>query len=119
MKKIIAIILTMFLSFNFSSCKVYKLPWDQFCATVENPREVELDYEERKYIIDIFNSGRWQLDNSKCASDFKFYPQAQEVGYHSECGIFNDYTRKRHLKVSEEQRQKINDILGLNDTKDK
>jgi hypothetical protein len=118
-KKLVVLFLTIIFLFSLSSCKVYKLPWDQFCATVENPREVELDYEDRKYIIDIFNSGRWRLDNSKFASDFMFYPQAQEVGYHSECGIFNDYTRKRYLKVSEEQRQKINDILGLNYTKDK
>lgn len=114
MKKLVTLVLSIIFSFCFSGCvRVYKLPWDQFCATVENPRDVELSYEERKYIIDIFNDGRWIFDNSKCASDFKFYPQAQEVGYHSECGIFNDYTRNMHLKVSEEQRVEINRILGV------
>ena len=95
--------------------KTYERPWDQFCFELEGElnvnKEVALSSEDIDFILDILNSGTWINDLSNCACDYVFYTAKQEVRYHSECGTFNDYTNKRSMTVTEEQRQKINSIL--------
>lgn len=111
MKKFIAAFLTSIFCFSIFSCaeSTYKLPWDQFCS--KGLERIELQFEDKKYILNLLNQSKWENDVSKCDCDFDFYTQRQKVGYHSECGIFNDYTRKKHTKVTEEQRLKINKVL--------
>ena len=113
MRKVILFILSVLFIFAVSACsnRVYELPWDTFCSKEFDI--IELELEEKKYIINLLNEGDWQYDVTKCACDYSFHPQKQSVGYHSECGIFNDYTRKKHIKVTEEQRLKINEFLGV------
>lgn len=95
--------------------KTYERPWDQFCFELEGElnvnKKVALSSEDIDFILDILNSGTWINDLSNCACDYVFFTSKQEVRYHSECGTFNDYTNKRSMTVTEEQRQKINSIL--------
>ena len=119
MRRIIALILISISCLSMAACaaKTYRLPWDQFCS--KGMDIIELEAKDKKYIIDLLNAIEWQNDVSKCDCDFAFHTQKQNVGYHSECGIFNDYTRGKHSRVTEAQRIKINTILGVNDTKEK
>ena len=117
MKKLISGLLTIMLLFSLFGCreKTYKLPWDQFCST--GTSTIELNGEKREYIIDLLNALEWQDGASNCLSDFTFYPQAQRVEYHSTCGTFNDVTRGKTAKATEEQRLKLNEILRLDTSK--
>ena len=112
MKKLFIAILTI-LSFIFGvGCaqKTYELPWDQFCS--KGMEVIELELEDKKYIIKLLNESKWENDLAKCDCDFAFHPQRQRVEYHSECGTFNDVTSGKSTKVTEEQRLKINGFLG-------
>ncbi len=115
MKKLITLYLTLtILLMTLVSCsgKTYELPHDDFCFTVNPSTTVELNAEDRAYIIGILNEASWTNDLTDCGSDFVFYTQKQEVRYHSECGTFNDITNQRAMSVSDEQRVAINNILG-------
>lgn len=106
-------ILVLFLA---SGCgKTYELPWDQFCLRIEDNREILLSAEDKGYIIDALNKGNWSGSTTDCECDFVFYTAKQEVRYHSECGTFNDCTNRRAFELSEEQRQRINEMLNVRD----
>ncbi len=88
-----------------------ELPYDDFCFTIDPSAAVEINAEDRDYIINLLNEAQWTNGLTNCGSDFVFYTQKQEVRYHSECGTFNDITNQRAMTVSEEQRIKINGIV--------
>ena len=113
-KSLLFAILAFLILVLASGCgKTYELPWDQFCIKIDGSKEIVLSTEDKSFIIDLLNKGNWVSDLTECDSDFVFYTQKQEVRYHSECGTFNDYTNKRSFTVSEEQRQRINEILNV------
>ncbi len=95
--------------------KTYELPWDQFCIRIEDNKEIVLGAEDKNVIIDLLNKGNWVNDMAECDSDFIFYTKEQEIRYHSACGTFNDYTNKNSFTASEEQRQRINEMLNVRD----
>jgi hypothetical protein len=99
-----------------SSCEiqVYKLPHDSFCYS-DTDTVVELEIEEKEYIINLLNEGKWHPDVAKCTTDYNFYTQKQSLGYNAEEGIFNDFTLSRSLKLSEEDRIAVNLYLGYKD----
>jgi len=116
MKKLLAILLCLCSLFVFASCgnKEYELPWDHFCYTAEeNSSVVELEGKDKNYIIDLLNDAKWTNDLAKCPADYKFYTKKQEVGYNAESGVFNDYTGKKSTTLSEVNRVRVNDILGV------
>ena len=76
--------------------------------------EIELSQEEQEYIIDLLNDGKWYSGIAKCDSDVNFYPNGFELGYCAESGVFNDFTLKRSLSISDDARDIINEYLGLN-----
>lgn len=92
----------------------YEAPDDEFCYSADGTQTYELSADDRQYVINLLNNASWIDDFSNCASDFIFYTQHQEIQYHSDCGTFNDYTNKRCTTVSEEQRNTINSMLGIN-----
>ena len=116
-RAIITVLALVILLLTVAGCgKTYEKPWDQFCfqlreGELDVNKEIALSSEDTEYILSIMNSGKWINDLSNCGCDFVFYTSKQEVRYHSECGTFNDYTNKRSMTVTEEQRQKINSIL--------
>ena len=117
---VITIIAFLMLALASGCGKTYELPLDQFCIKIEGNKEIVLSAEDKNFIIDILNKGSWVSDMTECDSDYVFFTQKQEVRYHSACGSFNDYTNKRSFTVSEEQRQRINEMLNVgNDIMDK
>ena len=116
MKKFVASITVILLLLCLGSCakKVYQLPWDHFCYSADGTDIIELDADEKSYIIDLLNEGDWYGEIAKCTTDYKFSAQAQSLGYNCQEGIFNDFTLNRSLKVSEEDRLIINEFLGYN-----
>ena len=116
MKKLIALVLALVCVLGLVGCtsKTYELPHDKFCYSANSTQTYELSADDRQYIIDLLNSASWVNDLTNCGSDFVFYTQKQEVRYHSECGTFNDYMSKNSTTVSEEQRETINAMLGIN-----
>lgn len=111
MKRILALILSIMLLFSLSGCiKIYKQAWDGFCYTAEDA-PVELDSEAKSYILDLLNEGKWTSGVIKCPSDFYLSLQVQRVGYVSSEGYFVDYTLQRSLKLTDEQREKVNGYL--------
>ncbi len=115
MKKCIVLVLTVIVVLGFAGCggNTYELPHDQFCYSVDLSAVIELETEDKSYIVDLLNEASWVNDLSNCDSDFVFYTQNQEVSYHSECGTFNDITNKKSMTVSEEERVAINTALGV------
>lgn len=115
MKKILALILSAVLLLSLSGCvKIYKQAWDGFCYTAEDDQTVELDVVATNYILNIMNSGKWQSGNVKCPSDYYFSLQLGRVGYVSDEGYFNDFTLQRSMKLTDEERDKVNEYLFAN-----
>ncbi len=116
MKKIFILNLILLVILGLTGCalKIYKLPQDGFCYTAYEGVEIELDSEAQEYIIDLLNNGRWYFDLIKCPADVNFYTKGMTLGYCAESGAFNDFTLRRSLVVTEEQRVIINEYLGLN-----
>ena len=115
MKKLIVLILLSSLMLSLCSCgiKLYKLPWDDFCYSATDGSVIELELKEKQFIIDLLNEGKWQWDIAKCPADVNFYTQSQTIGYNMECGVFNDFTLKRSLHLSEDDRITVNSYLSL------
>ncbi len=114
MKKLLALILSAVLLFCLSGCvKIYKQAWDGFCYTADD-QPVELNSEAVNYILELMNNGKWSSGNVKCPSDYYFSLQMQRVGYVSDEGYFNDFTLERSMKLTDEEREKINEYLFAN-----
>ena len=120
MKKIFTLLLICLLCLSVVGCseKLYQAAWDGFCYTAEH-QSVEMESEDKKYIINLLNKAVWETNIENCECDFYFSLQRQRVEYHSECGTFNDITNGKSTKVTEDHRLKINTILNLNASKEK
>jgi hypothetical protein len=118
MKRIFISILILLVILGLTGCalKIYKLPKDKegFCYTTYEREEIELSKEAKEYIIDLLNDGKWYSGIAKCDSDVNFYPNGFKLGYCAESGVFNDFTLKRSLSISDDARDIINEYLGLN-----
>ena len=112
LRKLVALSLIFVLSLTLFGCseKTYQLAWDGFCYTASDS-PMDLESNEKKYIIGLLNEGAWETELSNCDCDYYFVTQKQRIQYHSECGMFNDITNGKVLKITEEQRLKINSFL--------
>lgn len=113
MKRLIATVLTLVLILGFGSCakREYELPWDNFCYSSNDGSVIELSAEEKSYIIDLLNNGKWYGEIAKCTSNVKFATKRQSIGYCLSEGIFNDFTQNKSLRLSENDRKIINGYL--------
>ncbi len=113
MKKIVLLVLVFALVSGLSSCakQEYELPWDHFCYSANDGSIIELSPKEKSYIIDLLNNGKWYGEIAKCTSDVKFATQRQSIGYCISEGIFNDFTAKKSLRLSDNDRDIINGYL--------
>ena len=110
-KRFWVVLLLAALTTAFAGCRRYQAPWDSFCFSSEDHREIALDGAERDYVIRVLNSGKWSGDSPEGRYDFVFYTAKQEVRYDSRSGIFYDVTGKRSLTVSDEERAVIGRML--------
>ncbi len=63
-------------------------------------------------ILNILNSvTEWVESTSDCLNDCIITINGKEIAYHSDCGTFNDGGYGKSFTVSEEEREKINEIL--------
>ena len=115
MKRIFISILILLVILGLTGCalKIYKLPKEGFCYTTYEREEIELSKEAQEYIIDLLNDGKWYSGIAKCDSDVNFYPNGFKLGYCAESGVFNDFTLKRSLSISDDASDIINEYLGL------
>ena len=113
MKKLLSIILSLIFVFTFCACsqRVYELPWDHFCYSASDGHPIVLEPSEKNYIIKLFNEGDWYGEIAKCTTDVRFAAKSQSLGYCIEDGVFNDFTLRRSLKLSEQDRVTINGYL--------
>ena len=86
---------------------------DISCVVPSLNKEVSLSESDKEYIASVLNSNTWSDGFTDCIFDYIFKTQKEEIRYSSSCGTFNDYTNKRYLILGEDQRQKINDILNV------
>ena len=116
MKKIIVIIITLVYFFSVTGCgKKYEGPLSCISYIGNEGTVVLIDMTEdvHKEILAILNSGHWYNDVSKCESDYSFETKNEKIYYHADCGTFNDVTNKRYMTLSEEKKEKINQLLGV------
>lgn len=113
MKKICILTLTLLLILGLTGCvlKIYKLPQEGFCYYAHGGDEIELSQEAKEYIINLLNNGDWYPGIAKFDSDVNFYPNGFKLGYCVESGVFNDFTLKRSLTLSEIERLLLNGYL--------
>ena len=112
MKKIISLIMSFALIFTLIGCREreYELAWDGFCY-LSSGEAVELEPDEKGYIIDLLNEAAWDMPPSNCICDFFFATQRQHINYHSECGVMYDVTNARSTVLSVTERERINGML--------
>ena len=115
MKRIITAVLIIICILSLIGCgeREYELPWDHFCYSAENGGAIELEPNEKKFIINLLNKGNWYGELAKCTADVKFTTKKQSLGYSVDEGIFNDFTCAKSLRISENERLIINGYLDL------
>ena len=74
---------------------------------------IDMTEEVHKEILEVLNSGHWYNDVSKCEPDYSFETKNETIYYHADCGTFNDATNKRYMTLSETEKAKINQLLGV------
>ena len=105
----------MFLEFSFKQYKGENI-WKWRISYIGNEGTVvliDMTEEVHKEILAVLNSGHWYNDVSKCESDYSFETKNEKIYYHADCGTFNDVTYKRYMTLSEEEKEKINQLLGV------
>ena len=112
MKKLISFIIFLALIFSLAGCREreYELAWDGFCY-LRSGEAVELEPDEKGYIIDLLNEAEWDKPVSNCLADFFFATQRQHIDYHSECGVMCDTTNGRSTLLSDRERERVNSML--------
>ncbi len=117
MKKFLASFIVLMVLFSLTACGIsYKGPLSCISHIGTDGQVIVLiDYTENVHeeILLAMNKGQWINDGTNCAHDYEFEVDTVLIRYHSECGTFNDITSKRSMTLSDEQRVKINELLGV------
>lgn len=116
MKKLLALIMILVCALCLIGCgNRYNGPLSCISRTGADGTVVLMDMTEdvHKEILLILNNGTWENDVCQCVSDFTFEIQGDKIKYSSECGTCNDVTNKRHMTLSDSERTKINQLLGV------
>lgn len=115
-KKIVVLLLTLICVLGLTGCgKKYEGPLSCISYTDFDGTVFLLDMPEEvhKEILAVLNDGVWHNDMSKCESDFSFETKNEKIYYHADCGTFNDATNQRYMTLSETEKAKINQLLGV------
>ena len=116
MKKFFAFLFVLMFLFGLTACgNAYKGPLSCISHIGTDGQVVALtDYTENVHeeILLAMNNGQWIDDVTNCGHDYEFKVDNTAIRYHSECGTFIDITAKRAMTLSDEQRVKINALLG-------
>lgn len=119
MKRLLVSIILLILVLGITGCKlqIYQLPDGQFCTSASDGSEIELETEEKEFVINLLNEGKWYGEIAKCPADYCFNVGFWSVKYCCESGVFNDFILHRSLKISDEDRNTVNDFLNCSSKK--
>lgn len=108
MKKLLALWLTIVLLISLlTSCGFNKY------------KPISIKYQNSDYaaygeafLANLLNNSKWHNDVAKCECDYTILMEnGREIFYHSESGTFIDYDFNKSLRISEENRVKLNDCF--------
>ena len=73
----------------------------------------DLSAENAKTLQQIFDTGSWMPDVTKCDSDYLLAFDGRTIYYHSECGTFNERLEQGHqsLRLSDADRETVNAVI--------
>lgn len=91
----------------FSSSKV------QFTGRIKITSPSYFSDEEKAYFYSLINSGKWgEGDIIKMTGDYTFtFEKDVTLSYASDIGAINDTTHNRHLELTDEQKNALNEFL--------
>ena len=119
MKKFFACFVVPMVLFGLTACgNAYKGPLSCVSHIGTDGQVIAMiDYTENVHeeILLAMNNGHWINDVTNCAYEYEFKVDNASIYYHSECGTFIDVTAKRSMTLSDEQRVKINALLGVDE----
>ena len=119
MKKFFAFLFVLMFLFGLTACgNAYKGPLSCVSHIGTDGQVIAMiDYTENVHeeILLAMNNGQWVDDVTNCAYEYEFKVDNASIYYHSECGTFIDVTAKRSMTLSDEQRVKINALLGVDE----
>ena len=78
---------------------------------------MDMTEDAHKTIISALNKGKWQDDITNCGYDYEFTTKNETIRYHSECGTFIDITNGRVMVLSNDDRVRINEVLGVSEAR--
>lgn len=78
---------------------------------------MDMTEDAHKTIISELNKGKWQDDITNCGYDYEFTTKNETIRYHSECGTFIDITNGRVMVLSNDDRVRINEVLGVSEAR--
>ena len=122
MKRIILTILVIIICLaTFSSCANNKYKGPLSCISHIGADGVialmDMTEDAHKTIISALNKGKWQDDITNCGYDYEFTTKNETIRYHSECGTFIDITNGRVMVLSNDDRVRINEVLGVSEAR--
>ena len=115
MKKIIVIITLVYI-FSVTGCgKKYEGPLScmSYIGNEGTVVFIDMTKDVHKEILAVLNGGHWYNDVSKCEPDYSFETKNETIYYHADCGTFNDATNKCYMTLSEDEKARINQLLGV------
>ena len=122
MKRILLTILAITLCLTiFSGCANNKYKGPLSCVSHIGADGVtalmDMTEDAHKTIISALNKGKWQDDITNCGYDYEFTTKNETIRYHSECGTFIDITNGRVMVLSNDDRVRINEVLGVSEAR--
>ena len=78
---------------------------------------MDMTEDAHETILSALNKGKWQDDITNCGYDYEFTTKNETIRYHSECGTFIDITNGRVMVLSNDDRVRINEILGVSEAR--
>ena len=122
MKRILLTILAITLCLTiFSGCANNQYKGSLSCVSRIGADGVtalmDMTEDAHKTIISALNKGKWQDDITNCSYDYEFTTKNETIRYHSECGTFIDITNGRVMVLSNDDRVRINEVLGVSETR--
>ncbi len=128
MKKIIVLCLVLVLAVSLVGCgntdsksktsetsmliDESKPTWTVDAISRNDTVDLWLSVEDAVVLEELLSSDNWINDVTNCGVDVTLKGNDCQLSYHSECGTFNDLAHNRSLHLSENEKEKFNELLG-------
>ena len=120
MKKTLSLLITFLLCVSvLAGCSSVKYKGPLSCISHVGTDGVislmDMTEDAQAEILSVLNRGKWIDGVTNCFHDYEFTTKNETIRYHSECGTFIDITNGKAMELSDEDRAKINKLLGVSD----